>query len=83
MGYYINSIGTTFTDKVQQLKENHQATITDSSWKENLVCVVDNNLFGAAAYMYSEQERNYFAEMEQNGKRVCWLVVPNAKELSK
>jgi hypothetical protein len=33
--------------------------------------------------MYSEQERNYFAEMEQNGKRVCWLVVPNAKELSK
>lgn len=80
MGLYINDIGTSFEEKVQNLKEQHNATETDSTFKENLVCVVDNVFFAAAAYAFSEAERNEFAN---TSRRKTWLVVPNAKELAK
>lgn len=42
MGKYINGIGTSYHQKVAALKEQHGATSTDSEFKEDLVCVVDN-----------------------------------------
>lgn len=81
MGYYINGIGNSFQEKVRALKEKHNAIKTDSSFKENLVCVVDNGLFAAAGYAYCEEERNVFADPKDMRPKV-WLIVPNAKELA-
>lgn len=81
MGYYINNIGTSLQEKVATLKSKHSATDTDSSFKQNLVCVVDNGMFAAAGYAYCEAERDHFAE--QDGRKKVWLVVPNARELAK
>lgn len=80
MGYYINGIGTSFNEKISNLKLHHNAIDTDSSFKENLVCVVNNGTFAAAAYAFSQEERNVFAEPDGRSKH--WLVVPNAKELT-
>lgn len=83
MGYYINE-----NSKGQQLMPFNKAsqlisdgaTHTTPEFKENLVCVVENGLFDAAAYCYSESE---FLEFNTpDGRRKTWLVHPNAKELS-
>ena len=62
MGKYINGIGTTYTEKIKALKEQHGAIETDSSFKKNLVCVINNGFFAAAGYADTEEERNAFAE---------------------
>jgi len=84
MGKYINkdSKGQQLPNigKVQALK-NDGATITDSSFKENLVCVVENSFFDAAAYMYSENELDYFVN-DGSGRRKTFLVHPKAKDLA-
>lgn len=80
MGKYINGIGTTYTEKIKALREQHNAVVTDSSFKKDLVCVVDNVLFAAAGYMYSEEERNEFANPADD-RRKTWLIVPNVENL--
>ena len=80
MGKYINNIGTSYSEKIANLKEKHGATVTDSSFKENLVCVVNNGMFAAAGYAYCEDERNEFAR--QDGRPKTWLIVPEAKTLA-
>ncbi len=79
MGKYINKIGTTFEEKVTNLKNNHKAVETDSSFKKDLVCVVDNGPFAAAGYMYDKEERDDFATFD--GRKKMWLIVPNAESL--
>jgi hypothetical protein len=83
MGYYINenSKGETLSacGKVRELIKDG-AKLTDESFKENLVCVVDNFTFDAAAYMFSEHEFDYFKESSSSK---TWLVHPKAKELAK
>lgn len=85
MGYYINqnSKGDSLPvkGKLEALK-NDGAIITDASFKENLVCVVETVLFDAAAYMFSEDELDYFVNDAYNRKST-FLVYPNAKELAK
>ena len=56
MGKYINGIGISFEAKVANLKKKHNAIETDASFKKDLVCVVDNGLFGAAGWAYDERE---------------------------
>ena len=84
MGYYINQNskgqGLPALCKVSALIADG-ATITDASFKENLVCVVNNGPFEAAGYMYSENEFNQFARPD--GRDKIWLVYPHAKELAK
>lgn len=84
MGYYINqdskgkplpSIG-----KAEALL-NDGGTKTDNSFKENLICVVNNGFFEAAAYCYSEQEYKEFSDPADRRPKV-WLVHPEAKKLS-
>jgi hypothetical protein len=47
----------------------------------NLVCVVENNFFDAAAYCDSEQEMLEFAWPD--GRRKHWFIVPNAAKLAR
>jgi len=42
-------------------------------WIPNLVCVVDNGFFGAAAYAYSENEMKVF-QQSTDGRSKRWLV---------
>ena len=49
-------------------------------WQPNLVCVVENRFFDAAAFCFSEQE---FYEFKQpDGRPRRWLVVQHAAELA-
>jgi len=83
MGLYINknSKGEILPNlgKVQALI-NDGAVITDERFKENLVCVVEQGLFDAAAYMYSENEHEEFIYTVRTR---TWLVYDKAKELAK
>ncbi|MCK9429218.1 MAG: hypothetical protein M0R17_04380 [Candidatus Omnitrophica bacterium] len=83
MGYYINkdSKGNDLpaTNKVALLIADG-AIRTDSSFKENLICVVDNFMFEAAAYIFSENECDEFKRINDRNK--TWLIHPKAKELS-
>ena len=83
MGKYINKdhngnpLANTMKD-IQLIASG--ATVTDASFKPDLVCVVDNVLFQAAAYCDSEAEFRDFND--PNDKRPkTWLIVPNAETL--
>ena len=84
MGYYINQINGKILPakrKVEFLLENGAVRVINPTFQENLVCVVENIMFDAAAYAYSEDEMKYFNESD--GLRTkTWLIVPNANELS-
>lgn len=80
MGYYINtSTDPSYSGKIKDLKDNHNAIETTPAFKENLVCVVNNGMFAAVAYIFSEAE---FNEFNQGSRQRTWFVVPEAKKLS-
>lgn len=84
MGYYINhnSKGDYLNakNKLDQLL-NDGAVPTGNSFKENLICVVENGHFDAVGYVYDEKEYEHFNYAED--KRVKhWLVYEHAKRLS-
>ena len=84
MGKYINetSNGTPLgaRGKVQQLL-NDGAKRTDATWKPNLICVLDNGLFEAAAYMYSEGEFEEFNDID--GRQKTWLTHEDAEKIAR
>jgi hypothetical protein len=84
MGKYINetSDGTPLgaRGKVQQLL-NDGAKRTDATWKPNLICVIDNGLFEAAAYMYSEGEFEEFNDIDDRQK--TWLIHEGVEEIAR
>jgi hypothetical protein len=84
MGYYINTINGTLLEpknKVDQLIKGGAVVIeTPTEFKENLVCVVDNVFFDAAAFAYNEEEMKVFLSPDPRPK--TWLIVPNADLLS-
>jgi len=84
MGYYIdiNSKGEELqpTNKAKQLVEDG-AKIVKAEFQENLVCVIENEHFDAAGYIFSEKEFGYFNECKDD-RRKTWLVHPLAKKLS-
>lgn len=82
MGYYINA-----NSKGEKLGYNKAkaliddgAIITEAKFQDNLVCVVDNLIFEAAGYCYSEREFEDFKR--DDGRRKTWLVYEHAKRLS-
>jgi hypothetical protein len=88
MGYYINSTGK---ESLPNAKGKADFLIKSGIAREipkeelkfqpNLVCVVENFLFDAVAYAYSEKEMLEFADpKDQRPKR--WLIVENADILS-
>lgn len=85
MGFYINVINGNAVPsrgKVDFLLNNVEGSKKISppiQWEENLVCVVNNGAFEAAAYAYSKEEMDVF--LYHTGDRPTqWLTVPNAKE---
>ena len=78
MGKYINkiegvSIGTSFEQKVTELIVRGANTIDPpTEFQENLVCVVDNGYFAAAAWAHNEQEMKLF--LRPDGRHKQWLI---------
>lgn len=85
MGLYINenSKGETLNlDKADAILQDGGVEIdTPTEFTDDLVCVVDNGIFEAAAYAYSPAEMNEFALPDGRDKR--WFKYPHAKTLAK
>lgn len=79
MGKYINHTSKGFIDR-SSMQDKCDAIIEDGAieinqpkeYVENLVCVVDNIYFAAAAYAHSESEMNSFLRSDGRTKR--WFI---------
>lgn len=82
MGKYINkNLGISYSEKIEGLQKYHNAKIINKpvTFTDNLVCVVDNGRFAAAAYCYDAEEFSRFSEFD--GRQKTWLIVPDANNL--
>jgi hypothetical protein len=59
-----------------------QQSLPPPVWQPNLICVIENGAWDAAAYAYSEAEFNYFLN-DKSGRSKIWLTHPKAEELAK
>lgn len=79
MGKYVNytssgNIGGSASAKCEALIEDGAVEITTpDKFMDNLVCVVDNGFFGAAAYAYSENEFRVFMD-PYDGRPKRWFI---------
>ena len=86
MGKYVNetsfgAIGTSASAKCASLIADGAIEISEPKvFIENVVCVVDNGYFGAAAYAYNENELEIFKRPDGRNKR--WFVWNKVKEYS-
>lgn len=83
MGKYINEIegvimGPDFESKCLIIAMNGGKKTEAKEFEENLVCVVDNGPFAAAAYAYSKSEWEVFSAVDNRKKQ--WYVLPNAEK---
>lgn len=85
MGKYINfingkHIGTSYEQKCQAILDAGGEEIsTPTEFKEDLVCVVDNNgLFAAAGYAYDEREMEHFKN-HTNGRPTKWFILKDVE----
>jgi hypothetical protein len=83
MGKYVNQIkgiqlGSSFNSKCEKLSKMGAIHVDDSAFIENMVCVVDNGFFAAAAYAYSESEYNQFKQIDGRPKK--WFTLENVSE---
>jgi hypothetical protein len=87
MGKYINqdSKGNMFpasaSGKIAMLKADGAEQVYPDKWVENLVCVVDNGMFGAAGYAYCSEEFKAFNNPEDFRPKK-WFIYEHAKELA-
>lgn len=85
MGQYINKtstgerLGPMFFQKREGLIADGATQISDKEFVPNMICIVDNGMFGAAAYCYSEEEYRVFRRPD--GRQKVWLTHPKAAEL--
>lgn len=86
MGYYVN---TDSKGNVLQNRNKAQQLILDGAtaiplpslkWQPNLLCVVQNGMFDAVGYCYSESEFKAFNH--EDGRIKTWITHPKAAELS-
>jgi len=89
MGYYVtrNSKGEVLPtdDKFTALLEDGAEVPLEvpTVWRENLVCVVQNDWGQAAAYCYNEREFRRFSMEREDDKRIkVWVTYKHAKILS-
>lgn len=82
MGKYINKtskcmVGSSARDKCLAILEDGGVEIDEpKNFIQNLVCVVDNGYFGAAAYAYSEQEMKCF-QNSSDTRNKRWFIWEN------
>lgn len=87
MGYYINhtqkrTLGTSFNEKCDGLIEAGAIEVSQpTNFQEGIICVVNNGLFAAAGYAFSEDELNVFRHPDGRPKR--WFIWDKAKEYAK
>ena len=86
MGKYINEIeevemGTSYESKINTLLASKAKRVNPTEYEPNLVCVVDNGHFAAAAYAYSDSEFKAF--MKFDGRPKSWFILPNASKYAK
>ena len=95
MGSYINRIdkepvGASAYEKITALikagavavKEDVDENNEPLKYQENLVVVVDNGHFAAAAYAYSEKEYKYFLSTPGDKRMRFWFTFDRAKEFA-
>jgi hypothetical protein len=85
MGYYINNVKGVQLPPIRKadwLKSLAGAKEVSHpiSFQPDLVCVVENGPFDAAAFAYSEEEMNEF--LRPDGRKKTWLIVPEAAKIS-
>lgn len=86
MGKYINrnskEESAPALGKVEFLKADGAEVISkpDSSG-EDIVLVVSNGLFEAAAYIYNQREYDHFTDPSDDRKKT-WLKYPSAKDIA-
>ena len=83
MGYYINVTSTgkeLGREKVEELIDDGAIIVSGNEFVPNLICVVDNGLFEAAGFAYSERE--YLAFKKPDERKKTWLVHPKAAVLA-
>jgi len=86
MGKYINQIeeiemGSSYENKIGVLLAFKAKRVNPIEYEPNLVCVVDNGHFAAAAYAYNDSEFKSF--MEFDGRPKSWFILPNASKYAK
>lgn len=52
-------------------------------WEENLICVVDNGIFEAVAYVQDERDLRDFSDYTDDDRPRVWLKWDRAKEFAK
>jgi hypothetical protein len=84
MGRYINEIegnhiGVSAKAKAHSLLKAGATEIdTPVEFQEDLVCVVDNGPFGAAAWAYDKREFNVFMHPDERPKR--WFIFKDVEK---
>ena len=84
MGYYINKVGDQFLPakgKARVLLDNGAKEISGNNFVENMICVVSNGLFDAAAYIFSIDELQAFNQHGDFRPKV-YLTHPDAPTLA-
>lgn len=84
MGYYINIDSNhnllPAKGKAKKLLEDGATLVDGGKFLPNMVCVVENFSFDAAAYLYDEQEYEDF--LVDDGRPMTFLQHPLAAQLS-
>lgn len=81
MGKYINhvssglAIGASFADKKLAILKDGAEKILPTPFVENMVCIVDNGIFAAAAYLYNYEE--YLDFVADDGRHKEFFSYPN------
>jgi hypothetical protein len=86
MGYYINfnSNGTILPSKNKAdylLLDGGVEVSKPKKFVRNLICVVENATFDAAAFIYSEEELKAFSNPDDDRPK-RWIIYPHAAKLS-
>ena len=87
MGKYINqtskgAAGVSYSSKCQALiADGAKILINPTKFVPNMVCVVDNGIFAAAAYAYSEGEFRVFSD-EHDRRPKTWFIYDKVEQFA-